>query len=426
MCPTDLCGAWVLTRELFGYEKHSRLELEMRGDLLSGRVDGHPLEGSTAAGGIQFIVDSQYAIEQFVGQIAGDQLHGTAKHQWRQGSEVLTLSWRARRSPKSNPSLSRHHTFVPIQFAREYSGTLAPVLNISSGDSVLTTTIDAGGVDEHGMTRALAGNPLTGPFYVDTAMPGDVLAIDIMHLRLNRDWAVSADAIVPRAMDGYLATRLKGAGTAARWHLDHVGGIARPEPADGPLGTFVVPLRPVLGCLGLAPGFGSAAPPSDDSGLFGGNLDYNEIVEGTTVFLNVQQPGGLLYIGDAHAVQGDGELNGSALETSAKIQFRVRVLGHRVISTPRVETATHLVSLGLSGSLDDALRRSTAGLFEWIEEQLDLAPSAIAQLIGAGIEYRVVQVANRNVSVAAKFLKSSLNPLYAKHSRRPGGSSSSD
>jgi amidase len=102
-----------------------------------------------------------------------------------------------------------------------------------------------------------------------------------------------------------------------------------PEQPPAHLNNFTVPVRPMLGCVAVAPGFGSAPPSTGDSGRFGGNMDFNEIVEGTTVYLPVAQPGALLYVGDGHAAQGDGELNGNALETSMDVEFTVDVISSK-------------------------------------------------------------------------------------------------
>jgi amidase len=149
------------------------------------------------------------------------------------------------------------------------------------------------------------------------------------------------------------------------------------------LANFKVPVRPMLGCVAVAPGFGSAAPPTGDSGRYGGNMDFNEIVEGATVYLPVAQPGALLYVGDGHAVQGDGELNGNALQTSMDVEFTVDVIPNKPLATPRVESSTHVMAVGLGGSLEDALRAATAGLAEWLEQDHHLTAPEIAMVLGS-------------------------------------------
>jgi amidase len=133
---------------------------------------------------------------------------------------------------------------------------------------------------------------------------------------------------------------MKDGGKSVRWHLDRERGVASPAELGDHLKTYTVPLHPMLGCVGVAPGFAAAPPSTGDSGRFGGNMDFNEIAEGATVYLQVQQPGALLYFGDAHAAQGDGELTGDALETSMDVEVTVSLLAQKSIQTPRVETAT--------------------------------------------------------------------------------------
>jgi acetamidase/formamidase len=213
----------------------------------------------------------------------------------------------------------QRHRFTPTTFYREFASTTEPVLHISPGDTIHTTTIDAAGTNEKGVARAPAGNPLTGPFYVNGATPGDTIAVHLTRLRLNREWAVSTDRLSKPAMTSELAARAKDLGQIVRWRLNIPGGMAMRENAPDNLAQYAVPLKPMLGCLGLAPTATDHVPDSGEFGSWGGNLDFNEIVEGSTMYLPVNVPGGLLYIGDGHAAQGDGELNGSGLETSMDI-----------------------------------------------------------------------------------------------------------
>ena len=167
----------------------------------------------------------------------------------------------------------------------------------------------------------------------------------------------------------------------------------------------------MLGCIAVAPGFAQAPVGAGDSGRFGGNMDFNEIVEGTTVYLPVGQPGAPLYVGDGHAAQGDGELNGNALETSMEVEFTVDVVRARSIATPRVESATHIMTVGLGGTLEDGLRAATGGLSQWLEQDYALTPSEIAIVLGSSIEYTIGEVADRNVGVGAKLRKDRLAAL---------------
>jgi acetamidase/formamidase len=297
---------------------------------------------------------------------------------------------------------------VPSTFHRQFSASTAPVLHIWPGDTVHTTTVDAGGTDEKGVTRVLGGNPQTGPFYIETAMPGDVLVVRLNRVRLNRDWAISDDGIVGRALDSEFAVKMKDGFKNVRWRLDRQRGVAMLEKPTEHLANFTVPVRPMLGCIAVAPGFGAAAPATGDSGRYGGNMDFNEIVEGATVYLPIAQPGALLYIGDGHAAQGDGELNGNALETSMDVEFTVDVISSKLLNTPRVESPTHIMTVGLGGMLEDALRAATASLGQWLEQDYKLTPSEIAMVLGSSVEYSINEVADRNAGVVAKLRKDRL------------------
>ena len=137
-------------------------------------------------------------------------------------------------------------------------------------------------------------------------------------------------------------------------------------------------------------------------------MDFNEIIEGVTVYLPVSHPGALLFVGDGHAAQGDGELNGDALETSMEVEFTVDLIPSKALTTPRVESPTHIMTVGLGGSLEDALRAATAGLGQWLEQDYNLTPSEIAIVLGSSVEYSINEVADRNAGVAAKLKKERL------------------
>lgn len=405
--------SWVVTTDRWGNPMYSELDLDRSGDRLGGTLDGDALEGDIAGSTIRFVVtDSDKATFSYVGKRAGATIEGVAdfpdtNDPRRRAKHAFTATLIPAR-PAGGP---KRHIFEPTDYSNEFSQHRKPVLTIWPGDSVRTTTIDSGGVDAHGVTRALYGNPQTGPFYIATASPGDTLVVRIERLRTNRDSADSLDDIVARARSAGLAARAGELGRPVRWKLDAEQGFARPEQPGERLKDFKVPLRPMLGGLAVAPGFGFAPPSTGDTGRFGGNMDFNEIVEGSIVYLPVSQPGALLYLGDAHALQGDGETSQFALETSMDVEFSVDVLHGRSIAMPRIESPTHIMVLGQAGSLDDALRMATAGLTQWLEQDYGLTLSESAQVLGSSVQYVVANLAGRNVGLAAKIEKSRLAGL---------------
>ena len=405
---TTVAGDWLLTEEIYGNPLHQRLTLKVDGTALSGTLGRRQVEGTVSGSAIRFTVRNEDTIEEFSGTVSADGMTGTLVRTEKDQQSPFKTSWSARRVPVKRVGPPQHHEFVPTTFHRQFSASNAPVLRIWPGDTVHTTTVDAGGTDETGVTRVLGGNPQTGPFYVETAMPGDVLVVRLNRVRLNRDWAISDDGIVGRALDPDFAVKMKDGFKNVRWRLDRQRGVAMLETPTDHLASFTVPIRPMLGCVAVAPGFGAAPPPTGDSGRFGGNMDFNEIVEGATVYLPVMQPGALLYVGDGHAVQGDGELNGNALETSMDVEFSVDVITSKALMTPRVESPTHIMTVGLGGTLEDALRAATASLGQWLEQDYNLTPSEIAMVLGSSVEYTISEVADRNAGVAARLRKDRL------------------
>ncbi len=295
----------------------------------------------------------------------------------------VTHAFSARRIVDPGDGPPRRLEVEPQDYANAFSAERMPIAVIRPGDVVHTRTVDSGGKDAHDTTRALFGNPQVGPFYVVGAAPGDTLAIHLLPLRPDRDSADSLDAIVGRAQGPWLAAHAIGLGKPKRWTLDLQHGVATPADASPALAGLRLPLRPMLGGLAVAPGFGSPAVSTGDTGRTGGNMDFNAVVEGNTVYLPVQQPGALLYLGDAHALQGDGETSQYALETSMEVDFSVSVVKRRTISTPRVESPTELMVLGQAGSLDDALRVATTGMVQWLQQDYALETADIAQILGA-------------------------------------------
>src|SRR5216684_5117607 len=367
---TGVSGRWVVNTDFYGATIYFRMVLKQEGEKLSGNFDGDKLEGTLKGNNIYFLAkDEQGGTDEAKGTLQGGTITGTVVFTHSDDpAHPETHKFTAELVPTRRAGAPQRHEFVPTTFYRQFSAANKPVLTIAPGDSVHTTTVDAGGTDEKSVTRVLGGNPETGPFYVETAAPGDTLVVHLTRVRLNRDWADSDDFLVGRAVDSDLAVKMKDAGKQVRWHLDAERGVATPEKPAEHLARYSVPLRPMLGCLAVAPNVAQAAPGTGDSGRYGGNMDFNEIVEGATVYLPVSVPGALLYVGDGHAMQGDGELNGNALETSMDVEFTVEVIPNKPLVTPRVESLTHIMSVGLGGTLEDAMRAATSGLGQWLEQ----------------------------------------------------------
>jgi len=406
-------GRWFATADFYGTPINFSMELSQQGDKLTGNFDGDKLEGTLTGNSFHFLAKDEHGgTEELTATVQSGIISGTITFTDGDDREhPTTHQFTATLVPQRRTGAPQRHDFTPSTFHRQFSAANKPVLTVSPGDTIHTTTVDAGGTDENGVKRVLGGNPETGPFYIETAAPGDTLVVHLAHLRLNRDWAVSDDGIVDRGVDSGLAVKMKDGFKNVRWHLDLQKGVATSEKPGEHLARYTVPLRPMLGCVAVAPGSAQAPPGTGDSGRWGGNMDFNEIVEGATVYLPVNVPGALLYVGDGHAAQGDGELNGNALETSMDVEFTVDVVSHKSIVSPRVESATHIMAMGLAGSLDDAFRSATANMAQWLTDDYKLTPSEIAQVLGTAAEYKVSEVADRNAGIVLKINKDRLQSL---------------
>jgi amidase len=410
-----LTGRWAVKADFYGTPLYAQLELKDEGGKLTGKFWGDKLEGAVKGNAVHFVAtDEQGGTSECTATIKDGVISGTIVHKGADDPEHPdTHSFTATMAPARKGGAPQRHEFTPTKFYRQFSALNEPVLRVAPGDTIHTTTVDAGGTDEKGVTRVLGGNPETGPFFVEGAEPGDTLVVHLTRLRLNRDWAVSDDYVVPRGVDTDWAVKLKDAGKSVRWQLDTARGVATVEKPTEHLKNYSVPLRPMLGCVATAPPPAAAAPGTGDSGGYGGNMDFNEVIEGATVYLPVRAPGAMLYLGDGHAAQGDGELNGNALETSMDVEFTVDLISGKGVPGPRVESATHLMAVGLDGSIDDAFRDATTNMADWLTDKYGLTPSEVAEVMGTSAEYKVSEVADRNAGVVLKINKERLQGLPA-------------
>jgi acetamidase/formamidase len=411
--PADLAGEWVLAHELYGETGYARLTVEAADDRVTAALWDMKL-----AGGID---DGKIVLKRSGNDRPAMNMTGTVQRDEMTGDFTvgeLMGTWKAIRIPVRPPSAPREHVFEPKEFHRVFSGAIAPVLHIYPGDTVKTWSVDAAGLDAKGIRRSLGGNPQTGPFYIEGALPGDTLVVKLTRIRLNRDSAISSGSLALSAVTpDYAVGKKPVENYDSSWVLDREKGVARLAKPTEALKDYTVPLRPFLGCLGVAPP-GRMVYRSGYPGSFGGNMDYNRLREGVTLYLPVSQPGALLFMGDGHAAQGDGELTGNALETSMDIEFSVDVIPRGGTAMPRAEDDEFLMAMGIAGSLTEALQVATSEMARWLEKRHDLNASEVASVLGTAMRYDIAEVVDPYVNVVARVPKKALAPIR-RAGRRP-------
>jgi len=306
------------------------------------------------------------------------------------------------------PAAAETHRFTPTVFYTTYSFAHPPALRIRPGDRVVTKTIDASGADWNGKTVAPGPNPEIGPFYVEGAEPGDMLVVVIEKLETNRATAYSGSLLSPYTVDpAAIAARVDREARRVTWTIDKARGVARLDQADVQPGGFELPLRPMLGCIGTAPARKEAIATTVP-GAFGGNMDYASMGAGVRLMLPVNEPGALLFLGDGHARQGEGEVAGTGLETSLDVEFSVELVKKKAIGWPHLETDTHVMVLGSARPLLEAFQHATSELQRWLTADYGLTERGAQTLLGQAAEYEIANVVDPNFTVVAKIRKAML------------------
>ncbi len=296
--------------------------------------------------------------------------------------------------------------FTPTDGVPTYA-VRPPVLTIKPGTIVETKSFSRPGDYYEG--GAWPGE--VGPFHIEGAAAGDTLVVRILKLTPNRDSAMSRYS--PGGISGVAGdskTRMLNDPLPARtfaWRLDRtrmVGILDLPNSASK---RIEIPLKPMLGRVAVAPAgqeaFGGLWP-----GDFGGNLDASDVKEGATVYLPVFHPGALFYFGDGHALQGDGEIIGSGLETTMDVTFQFDLIKGKRIRWPRIESDTHIMVAASVRPLIDALRISYVELIEWLVADYGFDKMDAFQIASQAGEVRVANVVDPNYTVVAKFPKALL------------------
>jgi acetamidase/formamidase len=296
-----------------------------------------------------------------------------------------------------------------------YDSRVAPVLRVASGDRVRVETMVAGGLQRVRLAgiseseipeslktvelrvtdRGPGVHPLTGPILVEGAQPGDVLEIRILAIEFLHPFGVVAfspgGGVLP---DDFPYAQFK----PLRWQPGADGVEFRP-------GIFLK-FAPFFGSIGVAPPPLSARISSRPPGWHGGNLDNKDLVAGSVLYLPVHVPGALLSIGDGHAMQGDGEVTGTALETSLRGTIEVRVRKGQRLRWPRAETPTHYITMGLHEDLDEATRLATREMVEFLVAEKGLSRDDAYALSSLAADLHVTQAVDQTKGVHATIARS--------------------
>lgn len=302
------------------------------------------------------------------------------------------------------------HEFEPTTFHLSL-GSHEPVLRVASGDTIHTWCVDSSGYDRNFDDLTDGGNPMTGPFYVEGAEPGDTLSVRLDRIRPNRARGVSGARIAPNVLDPEFIPEFDYAAEPdVWWTLDLDRGTARLEnPPKGLAGLGEVRLDPMPGCFGVAPGGGQAISTAT-SGPHGGNMDYQGFREAVTVFFPVAVEGALFHIGDGHALQGDGEIVGTGIEVSMDVEVTLEVVKKR-IGWPRADDGAFVMAVGNARPLDQAVQHATTELVALLHEDYGLDYPAVSTLLGQWIRYDVGNVYDPAYTIVAKVEKAVLERL---------------
>lgn len=302
------------------------------------------------------------------------------------------------------------HAFTPERYYTTM-GSHPPALRIAPGDTVVTTTVDSIGQDANGEPVTPGFNPMTGPFLVEGAEPGDTLVVRLDRLAPNRPTGVSASVLAPSVVDPEFVRHLPERPLVV-WDMDLARGEASLQTPVPGLEALRLPLEPMLGCFGVAPAH-SQAISTVTAAEHGGNMDYRGFRAGVTVYFPVFAPGALLFVGDGHATQGDGEITGTGIEVSLDVEFTVDLRKGEQIGWPRGENEEEIFTTGNARPLDQALQHATTEMVRWLERDWKLDVVAASTLLGMCAEYDVGNVFDPAYTMICKLPKRVLRQVAA-------------
>jgi acetamidase/formamidase len=249
-------------------------------------------------------------------------------------------------------------------------------------------------VDVYGRVKPPPGmgtHVLTGPIYVEGAEPGDMLEVRVVDVRFRVPYGVNFSS--------------KGVGVLPELLSDPVFRIIRLDTQRkvallAP--EIEIPLAPFMGIMAVAPPPDQKTVSSRPPGTFGGNMDLKQLAAGSTVYLPVYNAGALFFTGDAHAAQGDGEINGTAIETSLTpvVQFFVhKGKGSSLGKWPRAETSTHYITMGIDKDLNLALKNAVQETVDFLMKEKKVDAAMAYTISSIAVDFRVAEAVNLNQMV---------------------------
>lgn len=291
-----------------------------------------------------------------------------------------------------------HYTLSPFH---------EPRIKVKPGETVVVETLDAlGGIvtEETPFEKLIKEgklpeffNPVSGPIYVEGAEPGDTLVVEITDIKVS---GLGVTVNVP-GFGGLRTPYLQK-------ELPPITKISKIEDniIHFPLknGKIVkIPVKPLVGTIGVAPRIEAQLSIKPDR--HGGNMDCPDITVGNKLYLPVFVSGALLYMGDVHAAQGEGEISGVAVEVSAEVTVKLDVLKGKSINWPRVESPTELITICSSASLNHAVRLAFTELVLWLEEDYGLDRMDAYMLCSQVAGCRLSQIVNPRYTITSRFPK---------------------
>ena len=319
-----------------------------------------------------------------------------------------------RLAAQSNPPAAKDEVVrykATIDNVKYLFGVAPPVANVKPGNILEANSLDCFGnaLQKPGDSFSLVkgDNPLTGPFYIDGAEPGDTLVVRILDLQVDGKQGVgtfgpgfgaaNATHFTPMIETKPLAEKM--------WFypIDAEKNTATFQALDSNFNVSF-PLHPFLGCIGVAPANGEARS-SIVPAEFGGNMDAPEVSKGNTLYLPVSVAGALFYFGDGHAAMGDGEVAGSAVEVPMRVRLRLDLLKKKRIEWPRFENENEIMTTGMYRPVDDAVRIAVTELVHWIHNDYGLSDLDAYELCSKVCKLHLTEMVDTNYVVVASMEK---------------------